>query len=61
MEVPQVPSGDILTAIDDDQVLIRKWTVHKDNMAQISVLTNVCVAPVYPSGTLQLDSNLASG
>ena len=61
MEVPQVPSGDILTAIDNDQVLIRKWTVHKDNRAQISVLTSVCVAPVYPNGTLQLDSNLAPG
>ena len=61
MEVPQVPSGDILTAIDNDQVLIRKWTVRKDNRAQISVLTSVCVAPVYPNGTLQLDSNLAPG
>ena len=37
MEVPQVPSGDILTAIDNDQVLIRKWTVCKDNRGQISV------------------------
>lgn len=61
MEVPQVPSGDILTAIDNDQVLIRKWTVRKDNRAQISVLTSVCVAPVYPNGILQLDSNLAPG
>ena len=61
MEVPQVPSGDILMAIDNDQVLIRKWTVRKDNQAQISVLTSVCVAPVYPNGTLQLDSNLAPG
>ena len=61
MEVPQVPSGDILTAIYNDQVLIRKWTVRKDNRAQISVLTSVCVAPVYPNGTLQLDSNLAPG
>ena len=61
MEVPQVPSGDILTAIDNDQVLIRKWTVRKDNRAQISVLTSVCVAPVYPNGTLQLDPSLAPG
>ena len=43
MNVPQVPSGDILTAIDNDQVLIKKWTVRKDNRAQISVLTSVCV------------------
>ena len=51
MKVPPVPSGDILTAIDNDQKLIRKWTV----------LISVCVAPVYPNGTLQLDSNLAPG
>ena len=51
MKVPPVPSGDILTAIDNDQVLIRKWTV----------LISVRVAPVYPNGTLQLDSNLAPG
>ncbi|KAJ7386185.1 hypothetical protein OS493_010578 [Desmophyllum pertusum] len=56
-----VPSGDILTAIDNDQVLIKKWTVRKDNRAQISVLTSVCVAPVDPSGTLQSNQSLAPG
>lgn len=61
MNVPQVPSGDILTAIDNDQVLIKKWTVRKDNRAQISVLTSVCVAPIYPNGTLQQNSDLAPG
>ena len=61
MNVPQVPSGDILTAIDNDQVLIKKWTVRKDNRAQISVLTSVCVAPIHPNGTLQWNSDLAPG
>lgn len=59
MNVPRVPSGDILTAVDNDQVLIKKWTVRKDNRAQISVLTSVCVAPVNPNGTLQRNPSLA--
>lgn len=42
MEVPKLPSGDVLTAINNDQVLIKKWTVRKDNRAQISV----CVAEI---------------
>jgi len=41
MEVSKVPSGDVLTAIDNDQVLIKKWTVRKDNRAQISVHTYI--------------------
>ncbi|CAH3180849.1 unnamed protein product [Porites lobata] len=61
MDVPQVPGGDILAAIDNDQVLIKKWTVRKDNQAQISVLTSVCVAPVHPEGTLQWDQSLSPG
>ena len=61
MDVPQVPGGDILVAIDNDQVLIKKWTVRKDNRAQISVLTSVCVAPVHPDGTLQWDQSLSPG
>lgn len=59
MNVPSVPSGDILTAVDNDQVLIKKWTVRKDNRAQISVLTSVCVASVNPDGTLQQNPSLA--
>ena len=54
MTVPEFPPGDLLTAIDNDQVLIKKWTVRKDNRAQISVLTSVCVAQISPYGTLQL-------
>ena len=61
MNVLQVPSGDILTAIDDDQVFIKKGTVRKDNRAQIGVLTRVCVAPIHPNGTLQWNSDCAPG
>ena len=59
MTVPEFPTGDLLTAIDNDQVLIKKWTVRKDNRAQISVLTSVCVAQISPYGTLQLQPSLA--
>ena len=61
MNVLQVPSGDILTAIDNDQVFIKKGTVREDNRAQIGVLTRVCVAPIHPNGTLQWNSDCAPG
>ena len=32
-EIPAMPDNDILTAIDNDQVLLKKWTVCKDNRA----------------------------
>ncbi|CAH3186431.1 unnamed protein product, partial [Porites lobata] len=41
MEIPAMPKNDILTAIDNDQVLLKKWTVRKDNHSQMSILTNV--------------------
>jgi hypothetical protein len=59
MEVPKVPSGDVLTAIDNDQVLIKKWTVRKDNRAQISMMTSVCVAEIDPAGGAQKQKSLA--
>ena len=46
MEIPMMPENDILTAIDNDQVLLKRWTVRKDNHAQISILTSVCCAEV---------------
>ena len=57
--VPRVPSGDILAAVNNDQVLIKKWTVRKDNRVQNSVLTSVCVALMHPNGTLQRNPSLA--
>ena len=61
MDVPRVPGGDILAAIDNDQVLIKKWTVRKDNQAQISVLTSVCVAPTAKFPLDGLDQSLSPG
>lgn len=52
MEIPTLPEGDILTAIDNDQVLMKKWTVRKDNRAQVSILTSVCCAEVSTSNAL---------
>lgn len=59
MSVPDFPPGDVLCAIDNVQVLIKKWAVRKDNGAQISVLTSVCIAQIAPQGTLQRESALA--
>ena len=38
-----MPEGDILTAIDNDQVLLKKWTGWKDKHL---VLTCVCYTEV---------------
>lgn len=46
MEIPTMPENDILTALDNDQVLLKRWTMRKDNHAQISILTSVCCAEV---------------
>lgn len=60
MEIPAMPEGDILTAIDNDQVLLKKWTVCKDNRVQISTLTSVCYAEVVTNdAVLQRDEKLA--
>ena len=59
MDVPQVPSGDILTSINNDQVLIKTWTLRKDNRAQISILTSVCVAEIDHEGVEQKKTSLA--
>ena len=50
MEIPQlqVPSGDLLIAIDNDQVLIKKWTVCKDNLGT-NKCTNQCLFGTIPS------------
>ena len=59
MSVPDFPPGDVLSAIGNVQVLIKKWTVRKDNRAQLSVLTSVCVAQIALHGTLQREPALA--
>ena len=47
MEIPAMPEGDILTAIDNDQVLSKKWTVHKDKHLDMCVL-NTCIQRLVP-------------
>ena len=59
MDVQQMPSGDILTSIDNDQVLIKKWTVRKEDRAQISILTSVCAAQIDQAGVEQRKKSLA--
>lgn len=39
MTVPQFPSGDLLAAVNNDQVLIKKSTIQKDNRPKQSTLT----------------------
>ena len=41
MEIPTLPEGDLLIQplTTSTQVLTKKWTVRKDNRAQISILT----------------------
>ena len=60
MDIPAMPDNDTLTAIDNDQVLLNKWTVRKDDRAQISILMSVYHAEVGTSNTvLQRDGKLA--
>ena len=60
MEIPAMPKNDILTAIDNDQVLLKKWTVRKDNHSQMSILTSGCCAEVGSGDAdLQTDEKLA--
>ena len=56
MQIPTMPDNDIFTAIDNDQVLLKKWTVRKENHAQISILTSVCHAS---NAVSQRDKKLA--
>lgn len=44
LQVPELPNNDLLVGIDNDQVLVKHWTVRKENRAQVSVLTSVCCA-----------------
>ena len=32
MEIPTIPEGDILTAIDNNEVLMKKWKVQKGQL-----------------------------
>ena len=52
LEIPAMPDNDILTVIDNDQVLLKTWTACKDNRAQISILMSVYHAEVGTSNTV---------
>jgi len=36
-EIPAMPEGEGLTLIDNDQVLLKNWTLRKDNRAQTRI------------------------
>ena len=38
---------------------MKKWTVRKDNRAQISILTSLCSSEVTTGGVLQRDESLS--
>ena len=60
MEISTLPEGDLVTAIDNDQVLMKTWTVKSDNRAQISILTSVCSAEAATGDSvLQKDETLS--
>jgi len=37
-EIPAMPEGEGLTLVDNGQVLLKKWTLRKDNRAQKRIL-----------------------
>ena len=53
------PSGDCVTAFDNDQIVQRKWKFKVGQKARVSILTSVCQAEVDAGGTLQKREGLA--
>ena len=53
------PSGDCMVAIDNDQIVQRKWKVKVGQKSRVSVVTSVCQAEVNPEGTSQKRGDLA--
>ena len=37
-EIPAMPEGEVLTLNNNDQILLKEWTVRKDNRLQIRIL-----------------------
>ena len=58
-EAKYFPSGDCMVAIDNDQIVQRKWKVKVGQKARVSVVTSVCQAEVDSSGLLQTRADLA--
>ena len=55
----EFPSGDCMVAIDNDQIVQRKWKVKVGQKARVSVVTSVCQAEVDSDGSLQTRGDLA--
>ena len=49
-EAKEFPSGDCMVAIDNDQIVQRKWKVKVGQKARVSVVTSVCQAEVDSGG-----------
>ena len=58
-EPKEFPSGDCMVAIDNDQIVQRKWKVKVGQKARVSVVTSVCQAEVDSGGSLQTRGDLA--
>ena len=58
-EAKEFPSGDCMVAIDNDQIVQRKWKVKVGQKARVSVVTSVCQAEVDSGGSLQTRGDLA--
>lgn len=53
------PDGDCLVAIDNDQIIPKKWKVKVGQKSRVSVVTSVCQAQVDKDGSLQQQTRLA--
>ena len=58
-EPKEFPPGECMVAIDNDQIVQRRWKVKVGQKSRVSVVTSVCQAEVDTEGSLQKRSNLA--
>ena len=55
----EFPPGDCMVAIDNDQIVQRRWKVKVGQKSRVSVVTSVCQAEINSQGSLQTRSDLA--
>ncbi len=53
------PSGDCVVAIDNDQVVKKKWKIKVGQKSRVSIVTSVCQAQINPDGKMQQREDLA--
>ncbi|XP_078368456.1 uncharacterized protein LOC144652290 [Oculina patagonica] len=58
-EPKEFPPGDCMVAIDNNQIVQRKWKVKVGQKARVSVVTSVCQAEIDSGGSLQTRGDLA--